>query len=160
MHPKDAEGIVNSVDPDHTASRSSLIWVCTVCPGLSVRKLRIITEDPDQSALFWICIVCLDLSVQKLRIITLILLRKFPKYSDTQKIWCNHTKICTKWLFRRVMHPKDAVGIANSVDPDQTAPLGLHCLCRPICLSKWHYRRVMHPKDAVGIANSIDLDQE
>ena len=32
------------------------------------------------------------------------------------------------------MHPKDAVGIANSVDPDQTAPvgadsdLGLHCL--------------------------------
>ena len=22
------------------------------------------------------------------------------------------------------MHPKDAVGIANSVDPDQTAPLG------------------------------------
>ena len=24
----------------------------------------------------------------------------------------------------RVMHPKDADGIANSVDPDQTAPLG------------------------------------
>ena len=24
-------------------SRSSLIWVCTVCPGISVRKLRIIT---------------------------------------------------------------------------------------------------------------------
>ena len=23
------------------------------------------------------------------------------------------------------MHPKDAAGIANSVDPDQTAPLGL-----------------------------------
>ena len=23
-----------------------------------------------------------------------------------------------------VMHPKDAAGIANSVDPDQTAPLG------------------------------------
>ena len=23
-----------------------------------------------------------------------------------------------------VMHPKDAEGIANSVDPDQTAPLG------------------------------------
>ena len=22
------------------------------------------------------------------------------------------------------MHPKDAIGIANSVDPDQTAPLG------------------------------------
>ena len=25
----------------------------------------------------------------------------------------------------RVMHPKDAEGIANSVDPDQTAPLGV-----------------------------------
>ena len=32
MHPKDAEGIANS-----------LIWVCTVCPDLSVRKLRNIT---------------------------------------------------------------------------------------------------------------------
>ena len=36
------------------------------------------------------------------------------------------------------MHPKDADGMANSVDPDQTAPkkqsdLGLHCLLRPIC---------------------------
>ena len=41
MHPKDAEGIANSVDPDQT--RSSLIWVCTVCPDLSVRKLRKIT---------------------------------------------------------------------------------------------------------------------
>ena len=40
-HPKDAEGIANSVDPDQTV-RSGLIWVCTVCPGLSVRKVRII----------------------------------------------------------------------------------------------------------------------
>ena len=41
------------------------------------------------------------------------------------------------------MHLKDAEGIANCVDPDQTAPLGgvleeqtdlgLHCLPRPIC---------------------------
>ena len=32
------------------------------------------------------------------------------------------------------MHPKDAEGIANSVDPDQTAPdLSLHCLPRPVC---------------------------
>ena len=37
MQPKDAEEIANSVDPDQTAS---LIWVCTVCPDLSVRKLR------------------------------------------------------------------------------------------------------------------------
>ena len=43
MSPKDAEGIANSVDPDQTAPRSSLIRVCTVCPAVSVRKLRIIT---------------------------------------------------------------------------------------------------------------------
>ena len=36
------------------------------------------------------------------------------------------------------MRPKDADGMANSGDPEQTAPLeqsdlGLHCLSRPIC---------------------------
>ena len=50
--------------------------------------------------------------------------RKFPKCSDTQKICCYYPKSWTRWLFLRVMHPKDAEGIANSVDPDQTAPLG------------------------------------
>ena len=40
---KDANGIANSEDPDQTAPlgdsfRSSLIWVCTVCPDLSVQK--------------------------------------------------------------------------------------------------------------------------
>ena len=29
--------------------------------------------------------------------------RKFPKYSDTQKICCNHSKIWTVWLYHRVM---------------------------------------------------------
>ena len=38
----------------------------------------------------------------------------------------------------RVFCQKDANGIANSEDPDQTAPqgavdLGLHCLNRPVC---------------------------
>ena len=41
------------------------------------------------------------------------------------------------------MHPKDDEGIANNVDPDQTAPqanLGLHCLHRPTCpKTKDHY---------------------
>ena len=50
--------------------------------------------------------------------------RKFPKYSDTQKNCCNHSKIWTMWLYHRVMSPNDADGMANSVDPDQTAPLG------------------------------------
>ena len=38
MHPKDADGLVNSVD-----LRSSLIWVGTVCQDSSSQKLRIIT---------------------------------------------------------------------------------------------------------------------
>ena len=40
---------------------------------------------------------------------------KFPKYSDTQKICCNHPQSWTRWRLLRVMHPKDAEGIANSV---------------------------------------------
>ena len=40
MSPNDAAGMANSVDPDQTAP---LIWVCTVCLGISVRKLRIVT---------------------------------------------------------------------------------------------------------------------
>ena len=48
MSPKDAEGIANSVDPD----QSSLIWVCTVCPGLSVQKVRIITVHALENLLF------------------------------------------------------------------------------------------------------------
>ena len=49
---------------------------------------------------------------------------KNPKNLDSRKNSCSHPKILTKWLCRRVMHPKDADRLANSVDPDQTAPLG------------------------------------
>ena len=38
MHPKDADRMTNGADPDQT-----LIWVCTVCPDLSVRKIKNIT---------------------------------------------------------------------------------------------------------------------
>ena len=41
------------------------------------------------------------------------------------KICCYHSKIWTMWLYHRVTSPNDADGMANSVDPDQTAPLGL-----------------------------------
>ena len=37
---------------------------------------------------------------------------------------CTHPKIQTNWPYSREMPPKDAEGIANSEDPDQTAPLG------------------------------------
>ena len=49
------------------------------------------------------------------------LYRNFPKYSDTQKICCNQSKILIMWLYHRVMSPNDAYGMANSVDQDQTA---------------------------------------
>ena len=71
MRPKDTDGMANSVDPDETdpngkqcrprsddcSSWSSLIWVYTVCPGLSVRKLRNF-----MIGLVWpsVSIICLD----------------------------------------------------------------------------------------------------
>ena len=49
---------------------------------------------------------------------------KFLKYSDTQKIVVITLKVEQDGFSLRVMHPKDAEGIANGVDPDHTAPLG------------------------------------
>ena len=50
--------------------------------------------------------------------------RKVPKCLDARKLCCKLPKIQEKrpklWVFRQ----KDANGIANSEDPDQTAPLG------------------------------------
>ena len=46
--------------------------------------------------------------------------RKNPKKSDTRKKCCNYPKIGTVLFYYRVMSPKDADGMANSVDPDQT----------------------------------------
>ena len=70
-----------------------------------------------------------------------LLYPKFPKYSDTPNICCNHSKIWTMWLYHRVMIPNDADGMANSVDLDQEqSDLGLHCLPRHICPKIWdHY---------------------
>ena len=48
--------------------------------------------------------------------------RKVPKFSDTRKLCCNQPKIQTKKPSLRVFRQKDAIGIANNVDPDQTAP--------------------------------------
>ena len=59
-----------------------------------------------------------------------------------QKGFCNLPKIQIKRPNLGVFRQKDANGIANSEDPDQTAPLGaveeqsdlgLHCLLRPVC---------------------------
>ena len=50
--------------------------------------------------------------------------RKSPNFSDAQNVWCNHPKIQIKRFYHMALHPKDADSIANSEDPDQTAPLG------------------------------------
>ena len=50
--------------------------------------------------------------------------RKAPKFSDARKLCCNLPKIQEKRPDLRVLHQKDATGIANSEDTDQTAPLG------------------------------------
>ena len=50
--------------------------------------------------------------------------RKGPKFWDAKKLCCNLPKIQEKRPNLRVFRHKDANGIANSEDPDQTAPLG------------------------------------
>ena len=50
MHPKDAKGIANSVDPDQTALDPD--QTCTVCPDLSVGKLR---KNTVEGAIYTVC---------------------------------------------------------------------------------------------------------
>ena len=51
--------------------------------------------------------------------------RKVPKgLLDTRKLCCNLPKFQTMEPNLRVFCQKDAKGIVNSEDPDQTAPLG------------------------------------
>ena len=50
--------------------------------------------------------------------------RNDPKFLGTQNICCNPSKVWTMWLYHRLMSPNVADGMANSVNPDQTAPLG------------------------------------
>ena len=53
---------------------------------------------------------------------------KAPKFSDTRNLCCNLTKIQTK----RPQSQNSIHGIANSEDPDQTAPLGTVCPDRSV----------------------------
>ena len=50
--------------------------------------------------------------------------RKFPKFLDARKIFCNLPKIQIKRPKLRLFYQNYANGIANSEDPDQTAPSG------------------------------------
>ena len=49
---------------------------------------------------------------------------KVPKFSDTKNLCCKLPKIRTKRQNLRLFCQNGAKGIANSEDPDQTAPLG------------------------------------
>ena len=49
---------------------------------------------------------------------------KFPKCWDTRNVCCNLPKIQTKRPNLKIFCQNGADGIANSEDPDQTAPLG------------------------------------
>ena len=46
---------------------------------------------------------------------------KVPEFKEARKLCCNLPKIQTKRPIFRVFRQKDAYGIANSEDPDQTA---------------------------------------
>ena len=48
--------------------------------------------------------------------------RKVPRFLDARKLCCNLPKFQTKRPDLRVFSQKDANGIANSENPDQTAP--------------------------------------
>ena len=50
--------------------------------------------------------------------------RKVPKFSDARNFCCNLPKTQTKRPNLRVFCQIDENGIANSEDPDQTAPVG------------------------------------
>ena len=52
-----------------------------------------------------------------------MLYREISRDWDTLNNDRNCNKNGTVWFHSAVMHPKDADGIANDVDPDQTAPV-------------------------------------
>ena len=61
--------------------------------------------------------------------------RNDPKFSDTQKICCNHFKVWTMWLYHRVMSSNDADGMANSADSSRSSLIWVCTVC-PAYLSK------------------------
>ena len=62
--------------------------------------------------------------------------RKVPKFSDTKKLYCNLPKIQSKRPNLRVFCQNDANRIANSEDPDQTAPGEVFTVCADISVRK------------------------
>ena len=68
---------------------------------------------------------CLFVLLVKFKLFALKLLyHKVPKFSEARKFCCYLPKNQTKTPNLREFHQKGANGMANSEDPDQTAPLG------------------------------------
>ena len=106
MSPKDADGIANSVVPD----QSSLIWVCTVCPDLSVRRLRIITvlrSAWESTQLYDQCHHLRSLDNYGHHWTTMDMI-----YFHIDIKYCNDPMFLERLVW------------ANSADPDQAAPRG------------------------------------
>ena len=134
MSPNDADWMANSVDPDQTAplgavwSGSALFaqaYLSENWGSLQYSMVRLHSHCSNFSLFFRVSLMFQILTVFTWNSHLSITWLKSPKYiSDTPRICCNHPKIWTRWLYQRVIHPKYADGMANSVDPDQTAPLG------------------------------------
>ena len=113
------------------SSRSSLIWVCTVCPDLSVWKLRIITVH----ALWVLLLVNLEPNAKQLFFVS------FAKISANRLksaiSACLFSKDLSKWS-----EFSDRQVLANSADPDQTALSSLirvYTVCHSACIFWNHY---------------------
>ena len=128
----------NSEDSDQPGWMPRLIWVYAgrtltllvlSCRGSCFLSFRIIQQ-------FFRCPHFLDFY----SICLTVQYRKTPKISDTWKFAVITLKVEQDGFTLRVIHPKDAEGIANSVDPDQTALLGAlwsgYALFAQACLSK------------------------
>ena len=79
------------------------------------------TEWQTQIRLIWLYTVCTDLSVQKPRVISVFIV-KLLKIQTLEKLTVIILKFDLYIFFKEC--PKDTDRIANSVDTDQTAPIG------------------------------------
>ena len=90
------------------------------------------SKDSDQTGWIWVfagCTVILLVLPWGGSDLFLMKYRKNPKNSDNRKICGNHPKILKRWLYHSVMCPKDADGMANSVDPDQSNLIWIYTVC-------------------------------
>ena len=88
---------------------------------------------------------------------------KTPKNFDTQKFCCNYPKLGTILLYYRVLGPKDADKMANSIDPDQSrgavcsgsALFAQTCLCENLISLRYS---VFSINMYIGLANYMYIE--